>query len=468
MLRKTRISIFVSKAGECHYQGETMLEFINNNIISAITPILLLLMGLYFSFKLGFFYLRHPIKMIRSMLQKPKKDGISPFRAVTLALAGTLGVGNIAGVASSIAIGGFGSVFWMWVSALVAMVLKYAEIVLAIAHRRVENGEYRGGASYYIYDFFASKDKKFFGKMLGALFAILCIANAVTMGGMIQSNAISSSFDGVFHLPEWAVGAVVAILCIIVVSGNAKWVSAFSEKTVPIMTVGYILLSFAVLSVKHELIGEAFAVIFKDAFSFNSAAGGILGFFMSRGLKAGCMRGLMSNEAGCGTAPTAHAAAECKSPAAQGFWGIFEVFVDTILLCTLTALVIIVSILSGGDALQFSGDPMMMAIKAYSSVLGSWSEYYMTVSVFLFAFATIVCWAHYGKESIVYLTKKRFPVTLYVVLFSLFVFVGAITTPKSAWLMADLALGIMTIINLAVLFPMSGEVKRETAAFFKL
>jgi AGCS family alanine or glycine:cation symporter len=444
-----------------------MLKFINDNIISVFTPILLIVSGLYFSFRLKFFYLRHPIKMIRSMLKRQKKGGISPFRAVTLALAGTLGVGNIAGVASSIAIGGFGSVFWMWISALVAMVLKYAEIVLAIAHRRVEGGEHRGGASYYIYDFFASKGKNFFGKMLGAIFAFLCILNAITMGGMIQANAIASSFRGVFHLPEWAVGAVVALLCMTVISGSAKWVSAFSEKTVPLMTGGYILLSVAVLAARHNLIGEAFALIFKDAFSFNSTAGGILGFFISRGLKAGTMRGLMSNEAGCGTAPTAHASAECESPAAQGFWGIFEVFVDTILLCTLTALVIIVAILSGGNVLQFEGDPMMMAIKAYSSVLGGWSEYYMTISVFLFAFATIVCWAHYGKESIIYLTKKKPPVAIYVVLFSLFVLVGAISAPESAWLAADIALGVMTIINLIVLFWMRHEVKRETDKFFK-
>lgn len=444
-----------------------MLEFLNTNVISAITPILLIISGVYFSFKLNFFYLRHPIMIIRSMLQRQKKGGISPFRAVTLALAGTLGVGNIAGVASSIAIGGFGSVFWMWISALVAMVLKYAEIVLAIAHRRIEDGTYRGGASYYIYDFFVSKGKKIFGKLFGAIFAALCIINAITMGGMIQANAVSTSFKGVFHLPEWAVGAAVAVLCVIVIAGNAKWVTLFSEKTVPLMTLGYILLSAAVLAARHYFIGEAFAVIFKDAFTPDSAAGGIIGFFVSRGLKAGCMRGLMSNEAGCGTAPTAHAAAECKTPAAQGFWGIFEVFVDTILLCTLTALVIIVSILGGGNILQFESDPMMMAIKAYSSVLGGWSEYYMTVSVFLFAFATIVCWAHYGRESIIYLTKKRLPVAIYVILFFLFVFVGAISAPESAWLAADLALGVMTIINLVVLFLMRYEVKEETDRFFK-
>ena len=444
-----------------------MLEFINNNIISVITPIMLMASGLYFSFRLGFFYIRHPLKIIRSMLTRPKKSGISPFRAVTLALAGTLGVGNIAGVASSIAIGGFGSVFWMWVSAIVAMVLKYAEIVLAISHRRIKDGEYHGGASYYIEDFFKNKLKIGSGKLIGGFFAVLCIINAITMGGMIQSNAVSTSFEGVLNIPPWAVGAVLALLCIIVISGNARWVSAFSEKTVPLMTVGYILLSVAVLVARHEYIGDAFVAIFEDAFSFNSATGGVIGFLVSRGLKAGTMRGLMSNEAGCGTAPTAHAAAECQSPAAQGFWGIFEVFVDTILLCTLTALVIIVATLGGGNILSFGDDPMMMAIKAYSSVLGSWSEYYMAISVLLFAFATIVCWAHYGKESLSYITQKRAPTVIYLVIFCLFIFLGAISAPSWAWLAADLALGIMTVINLAVIVPQASEVKKETDAFFK-
>ena len=451
----------------CILLGDHMLTFFCDNVISVITPIMLIISGLYFSFKLKFFYVRHPIKIIRSMLKRKNKGGISPFRAVTLALAGTLGVGNIAGVASSIAIGGFGSVFWMWISALVAMVLKYAEIVLAIKHRRITKDGYRGGASYYIEDLFASKKNKHLGKIFGGFFALLCITNAITMGCMIQANAISTSFDGVWHIQPWIIGSAVALLCVVVISGNAKWISMFSEKTVPLMTIGYILLSAAVLTVRYQYIDDAFAVIFKDALTFNSAAGGVLGFLISRGLKAGTMRGLMSNEAGCGTAPTAHAAAECDSPAVQGFWGIFEVFVDTILLCTLTALVIIVAILGGNNVLAFGNDPMMMAIKAYSSVLGVWSEYYMVISVLLFALATIVCWAHYGKESIAYLTKKKAPITAYILIYCLFIFIGAVSAPKWAWLMADLALGVMTIINLAVLLPMSGEVKKETDKFFK-
>ena len=443
-----------------------MLEFINTNIISTLTPILLILSGIFFSFKLKFFYVTHPVKMIRSMLKRQNKNGISPFRAVTLALAGTLGVGNIAGVASSIAIGGFGSVLWMWVSALLAMVLKYAEIVLAITHRRRDTDGYRGGAPYYIYDFLASKGKAVTARLLSSLFAILCIINAITMGCMIQSNAVATSFEGVMNIPPWIVGASLAIICALVISGSAKWVSAFSEKTVPIMTIGYILLSVALLSARHELIDDAFAAIFKNAFNFKSALGGAAGFGISQALKAGTMRGLMSNEAGCGTAPTAHASAETDSAAKQGFWGIFEVFVDTVLLCTLTALAIIVTMLGGDSLTQYATDPMMMAIKAYSSVLGAWSEYFMAISVLLFAFATVVCWAHYGKESLIYLTKRKTAVAVYIVIYCLFVYFGAITAPSTAWMLADLALGIMTLINLAVILPQYKEVQKETDAFF--
>lgn len=441
-----------------------MLELLGDKVISTLTPVMLIAVGLFFSFKLKFFYIFHPVKIVKSMLHRDKKGGISPFRAVTLALAGTLGVGNIAGVASSIAIGGYGSIFWMWVSALIAMVLKYAEIVLSISHRCVdENGELHGGASYYIKDNFASRGRGILGKALGGLFALLCVINSVTMGCVIQSNAVSTSFYGVLDVKPWIVGGLIAVLCCVVITGNAKWISGFTEKTIPLMTVGYILISVAVIAARWESVPYAIERIFSDAFRFDSVAGGVFGFVLSRQLKAGTMRGIMSNEAGCGTAPTAHAAANTDSPARQGFWGIFEVFVDTILLCTLTALVII---LAGESVLEFSSDPMMMAIRAYSSVLGEWSEYYMCISVLLFAFATMICWAHYGKESLLFMTKNRLAQAAYIVLFSLFVFVGAVAAPAPVWLVADLAIGIMTIINLPVLCSMSGEVKRETDRFF--
>ncbi len=443
-----------------------MLEYINDNIISLITSWMLLLVGLYFSFRLKFFYLRHPLKIIKSMTEKNKNGGISPFRALTIALAGTLGVGNIAGVASSVAIGGYGSVFWMWVSAFVAMVLKYAEIVLAINHRRrdVRTSEYHGGAAYYIKDYFACHGKRKFGTALALFFSFLCVLNSITMGCIIQANAISTSFEGVFGASLLPVGVAVAVLSYIVISGNASVIGGFCEKVVPVMTVGYILLSVAALSVAGgDRVSGAFALIFKDAFNVRSAGGGVLGFLLSRGLRAGSMRGLMSNEAGCGTAPTAHASAETNSAVKQGFLGLVEVFVDTILLCTLTALVIIVA---GDGVLVYGSNPMMMAIEAYAALLGSWSRYYMCLSVFLFAFATIVCWAHYGKECVIYCSKKKMPTKLYILGFSAFVIFGAVSAPSSAWLLADLALGIMTIINLIVLCLMQGEVERSTRDYF--
>lgn len=442
-----------------------MLEFINDNIISAITPILLILCGGYFAVRLRLFYFLHPARTVKEMLKRRRSGGISPFRAVTLALAGTLGVGNIAGVASSIAIGGYGSVFWMWVSALVAMVLKYAEITLAIRHRRRDpaTGEYRGGAAYYIKDHFSSKGLRRIGTFVAMLFSVLCAVNAVTMGCVIQSNAISTSLEGVLNIPVWITGAVVALLVCAVILGNAERISALSEKLIPAVTVAYIVVSLAAIFMARDRVGDAFLMIFRDAFSPRSAAGGVLGFLISRGLKAGCMRGLMSNEAGCGTAPTAHAAADTDSAARQGLWGLFEVFVDTILLCTLTAIVII---LAGDGVLAYAGDPMMMAIAAFSSLLGSWAEYFMCAAVFLFAFATLICWAHYGRESLTFISRKR-PLQIgFILLFTLFTFIGAVTLPEISWLAADLALGVMTVINVVVLFLMSDEVAEETDKLF--
>ena len=443
-----------------------MLEMINERVISTGAALMLLAVGLFFSFKLRFFYLRHPIRCAGRMLEPEKRGGISPFRAVSLALAGTLGVGNIAGVASSIAIGGYGSVLWMWISALVAMVLKYAEIVLAMLHRRTdrESGTFFGGAPYYIKDLFQSRGRALGGRLVAGTFAFLCIVNSITMGCVIQSNAAATSISGVFGASPWVIGAAVALLCGLVIVGNARRVSGFCEKTVPIMTVAYVLLSVAVISLRWEDVPRAFGAIFEDAFKLEGAVGGVFGFLVSSKLRAGTMRGLMSNEAGCGTAPTAHASSSTLSPSKQGLWGIFEVFVDTILLCTLTAIVII---LAGGEALIYAENPMMMAIKAYSSVLGGWSEVFMCISVLFFAFATMVCWAHYGKESLRCLSKKKWVSALYVVGFCIFVFLGALSAPSLAWLLADLSLGVMTLINLPVLCAMRGEVEVETKAFLR-
>ena len=441
-----------------------MSELIRWFFTGGLIPVCLLLCG-------GFFlwYLRcRPLTRPRGMwkaLKTPSSDGVSPFRAVTLALAGTLGVGNIVGVANAILVGGAGAVFWMWVSALLAMILKYAEILLAVRYRKTrrDGGRY-GGASYYIRACFEQRKKHRVGVLLSVVFSVLMILNAFSMGCVIQVNAVASAFDGVFGMSAALCGVLILILTVPAIVRGAKGISALTEYLVPIMSCGYMILSVAVLWLRRDEIFPAFARIFQDAFSPQGAAGGLLGFLTSRGLRVGTMRGLLSNEAGCGTAPTAHACANTDSPAAQGVWGIFEVFVDTIVLCTLTALVILVANPSLHD---FGVPPVMMTVRAYSSVLGSWSEYFFAAAVFCFGYATVICWAGYGLESVRFMTSKKRYRVLYLLLFCACIVSAAIVTPAAVWDLSDFAIAALTTINLLVLLLMHREVKSETDALFR-
>ncbi len=425
-------------------------------------PILLIGGGLFFLFYLRGRPFSHPRRMLRAMRSESSGDGISPFRAVMLALAGTLGVGNIVGVANAIWIGGAGAVFWMWISALVAMILKYAEILLAVSHRREGKKGFFGGAYYYIRDYFEEHRRLRVGVILSAVFALLMIVAGIGMGCVIQVNAVSYAFEGVLSVPTWISGGVLVLITLPVIVCGTKGVSALCELLVPIMTLGYLILSVAVLYARRDLIGTAFTSIFDEAFSPLGVGGGIIGFLTSRAITSGTMRGLLSNEAGCGTAPTAHAAANAKSPAAQGVWGIFEVFVDTILLCTVTALVILVSF---GEVSHLGSDGVMMTIRAYSVVLGSWAEWFFVAAVLSFGYATLLCWANYGLECLRFLSRRRIWRRLYFAVFAAAILVGAVAAPESVWLVADAAVAALTVINLAALFLLRREIKRETDQF---
>ncbi len=442
-----------------------MFDFVNKYIIGTSVPLLLILAGTFYLIILQGRPLKNPIKMLKAMLSPSEKEGISPFRSVTMALAGTLGVGNIVGVASAIALGGFGAIFWMWISALVAMILKYAEIVLAVSHRRQRNGENHGGAVYYIKDYFLSIDKKRTGIFLATVFAVLCVTDSLSMGCIVQVNAVSSAFSGVLDIPTWICGGVLAVMTAIVITKGAKGISKITEYLVPIMSLGYIVMSVAVMIICRDRLPEAIGRIFSDAFDFRGAAGGVAGFLLSDALRYGTMRGLLSNEAGCGTAPFAHAASNTNEPAKQGVWGIFEVFVDTIILCTMTAVVII---LNYDDACAYASDGIMMTVKAYSAVLGKSAEYFLAAAVLLFAYATVICWAHYGKESISYLfpSKKR-SISIYMIAFCICVFVGSVIAPSEVWTLADFSIGSMTILNVIIICLMSDEVKKLTVRFFR-
>lgn len=386
-------------------------------------------------------------------------DGNSPFRAVMLALAGTLGVGNLVGVANAVYIGGAGAVFWMWVSALLAMILKYAEILLAVSHRRDQGGRFFGGAYYYIKDHFCAHGHIYVGAILAALFAALMVADSLTMGCMIQVNAIGMALEGVWRIPAWVSGIALVLLTLPVILRGNRGISSLTEVLVPIMTGGYLILSVAVLVIRHEAVGAAFGSILRSAFSVESVGGGAVGFLTSKALRVGTMRGLLSNEAGCGTAPTAHASANAKSPAAQGVWGIFEVFVDTIILCTVTALVILVSF---SEVEMLGADAVMMTIRAYSVVLGPWSEWFFCAAILCFGYATLLCWANYGLESLSALSDFWAWKYFYLFSFAACIVIGATASPVGVWDLSDFAIATLTGVNLLTLLLMRREIKRET------
>ena len=295
------------------------------------------------------------------------------------------------------------------------------------------------------------------GIVLSCLFGVLCVINSLTMGCIMQVNAISGAVRSIYDISPVTVGVIVAVICYIALKSDSQRVGKISEIAVPVASILYIIISVLAIYVGKDKIFIAFARIFSDAFDFESIGGGILGFLGSRALRMGTMRGLISNEAGCGTAPTAHASSSSKSPYRQGLLGIAEVFVDTILLCTLTALVIIIS-----GVTPSSIDPMRFCMSAFSSLLGGWAESIIMLLVFIFAYATMICWAHYGREALRFFTEKLFAQKLFLYIFCALSLLGATFTPRLAWDLADLAVGLMTLINIGVLFMARRKIAEET------
>jgi AGCS family alanine or glycine:cation symporter len=365
------------------------------------------------------------------------------------------------GVASALYFGGAGAVLWMLFSALIAMVLKYAEITLAVRHRRIApDGSAVGGAPYYVRDGLTRAGLPHVGKVLAAVFALLCLLNAVTMGSLLQVNAVAGAMETGFSLPPMATGVAVAVLTAMTVKGGAKRISALTEKLIPFMTVGFLVICTALLFLRRQRIPDALTAIWRDAWHPPSAGAGILGFLLSRGIRFGVMRGLVSNEAGCGTAPMAHASAEIDLPARQGLFGLVEVFVDTMLLCAVTALCILVSD-SGPEA--YGEETVKTAQAAFSSVLGDWAGWFFAVAILLFGVATVICWAHYGMTCADYLGRgSRFVRTGYVLVLLAATVLGAVTAPTLAWTLADGAIALMTLLNLLILLLMHKEVEQET------
>ena len=418
-----------------------------------LLPLVLMGAGVWLAVLLWRYLLCRPRRVWQALRGQ---GGKSAARAMAVALAGTLGVGNIAGVATAIALGGAGAVFWMWLSALLAMLLKYAEIVLAVRTRRTDaKGIFHGGAMYYIKEAFKGRA----GRVLAAAFALLCLLCAVTLGGVIQSSAAAEAASVAFRLPPVLTGVLMGLLAVAVLQKGGTRIERACTALVPLVCAVFTAAAAAVLILRHDCIPAAFSAVFTGAFSFQSGSAGVAGFFTAKCVRYGVTRGLISNEAGCGTAPIAHAHSD-KPPAAQGIWGILEVFVDTVLLCTLTALVILVS------GVPLTGEGIALALDAFSAVLGDAAPPVMAVSVLFFAFATVLCWSHYGGECLRYLTGKpaaekwMLPVTLCACV------LGAVAAPAFLWELTDLVVTLMALLNVTVLLVCRRTVLQETRAYF--
>ncbi len=424
------------------------------------TIVLLLGTGVVLTVATGAVQVRYLGVALREVLGRvfEKSSGagsVSPFQAVATALASTVGVGNIAGVATAISIGGPGALFWLWVSGILGMATKFAEIVVAMHYREAdETGAMRGGAMYTL--------RKGFGlPWLGAVFAALVALAAFGIGNMVQANSVADSLRSTFGVSPAVTGVVLMALAAAVILGGIKRIGEVAEVLVPAMAVLYLGGGLLVLARYASHVPDALGLVFEGAFTGTAATGGFVGSSVMMALRYGVARGLFSNEAGLGSAPMVHAAAQTDHPVRQGLYGIFEVFVDTILVCTTTGLVILVT-----DTWTTGSTGAALAGQAFSVGLpGTWGNVVVTTSLVLFAFSTLVGWSYYGETGIVYLLGARAALP-YRMLWLVAIYVGAIGSLHLVWDIADTLNGLMALPNILTVVLSLPLVRRLTREFF--
>lgn len=445
---------------------EKINSAVNNFIWGVPAMICIIGVGLYLSIRTNFLQIRkfpYAIKTTigRMFKKKEASDGsITPFQAVCTALAATVGTGNIAGVAGAIAIGGPGAVFWMWISALLGMCTKFTEVTLAV-HFREKNaeGDYVGGPMYYI--------KNGLGKnwqFLAVLFSAFGVLTVFGTGNATQVNTITTAIDsallnynvisqnGVSTL-NLIMGIAITVLVGLVLLGGIKRIGKVAEKLVPFMALFYVILAIGVIILNYKHVPTVFASIFEGAFKPSSVTGGVVGSIFIC-MKKGVSRGIFSNEAGLGTGSIAHACADTRKPVKQGFFGIFEVFADTIVICTLTALVILCS----GVNIDFGkAAGAELTIQGFTSTYGNWVSLFTAVAMCCFAFSTIIGWGLYGARCIEFLFSSKV-IKPFMVVYSLVAILGATVDLRLIWSIADTFNGLMAIPNLIALFLLSGTV----------
>lgn len=454
---------------------QKVLEGIDGVVWGPVTLFLLVGTGVFLTFRLRFI----PWKMLPKSLKaifspearktNREKGEISPFSALMTALAGTIGTGNIVGVATAMVTGGPGALVWMWLAAAFGISTKYAECALAVKYRSVnEKGEFVGGPMYTIRNAF--KHKRVAAVLAGA-FAVFTVLASFGIGNLSQANSISDAINNTFSVPTWITGILLAVLTGLVVFGGIRSIAKVSSVLVPVMAIFYIISGIIVIAVNYKNIPSGIATIFSMAFGGRAVGGGIAGAITAsvmNSIRFGVSRGVFSNEAGLGSAAISASSASSDDHVSQGFINMCGTFIDTIVVCTITGLAIASSGVLGsvdqnGKYIQGAN----LTISAFSSVLGKAGAVIITVGILMFAFSTILGWEYQGEKALEYLFKKPAVCYIYRVVFSVAVFVGATVALDIAWSFSDIANGLMALPNLISLLALSGVIAKDTKKYYE-
>lgn len=429
-----------------------LVDFLNGLLWDKLLIFLLLGTGIYYSIRLRFPQFRQ-IKRINNQVfgdmfkkgEKADQDGMSSFQALATAIAAQVGTGNLAGVATAIASGGPGAVFWMWMSALFGMGTIFGEAVLAQLYVDRVDGEVVGGPAYYL-------RKGTNSKFLAGFFAISIIIALGFVGNMVQSNSIAVALNSAFNIPNWVGGVIAAAIAALIFIGGLTRIASFTELVVPFMAVLYIVGSIVIMVLNYTEILPAFKLIFTSAFSAKAAVGGAIGVTVKESIRYGISRGLFSNEAGMGSTPHAHAVAKVDHPAEQGLVAIFGVIFDTLVICTITALI---NIMMGGHTSGLTGIEMTQS--SFAAGLGNFGTIFIAISLFFFAFSTIIAWYYFGESNIKYLFGTK-GLTPYRIIVLIFIVLGSTLSVGIVWDLADLFNGLMVLPNIIGLLILSPQV----------
>ena len=428
--------------------------------------------GLYFTIRLKFIQVRkfgRGFKMAFGGLFKKNKDkadagGMTSFQSLATAIAAQVGTGNLVGAAGALIAGGPGAIFWMWVSAFLGMATIYVEATLAQKFKSTKDGVVVGGPRYYIMAAFKGK----FGKVLAAIFSILIVLALGFMGNMVQSNAIGNAFESAFNIPAWTMGIAVAAIAVVIFIGGVKRIASVTEKLVPFMALLYIVGALIVIFANVTKIPGAFGQIFVGAFNPQAVTGGVIGITIQKAMRFGVARGLFSNEAGMGSTPHAHAQANVKTPHEQGIAAMAGVFIDTFVVLTMTALVVISTLYAGNGVLASGAaegiSKTNMAQLAFSSVMGSgFGSAFVAICLLFFAFSTIVSWNMFGRVNCRYLFGKKANL-IYSVIAIAFIFLGSLLSNDLVWELTDMFNQLMVVPNVIALLALSGIVVASVKA----